>query len=222
MGGLDGGGRVLDLGGRDVARLHALLLRLFQERLVRLALDVHGDCTVVRLRARGPGGARRGGIRDVVRLAVLIQGVVRVLAGHREGVDALEETAGALGVVAGDGDLGITHAVADKEDDVLRAGLGNRVPHELRLVAGEAAGATVGGEVALGFAVRDVRVEVHGLGGVGSGHARGGVIAAAGAVRGAIGARAADGEDGSGAEAQAELEHTIHGLLLSTKQISLT
>ena len=95
-----------------------------------------------------------------------------VLAGDGEGVDAGELAGGTFGVVAGGGDLGVAHAVADEEDDVLGAGVAHGVPDVVGLVAIEAAGTTVGGDVSFGGAVG----EGAGFGGRRSGSAVGAVV----------------------------------------------
>ena len=201
VGRLDGRSGVLNLRGRDVARLLTRLLRLFQQRLLGGAVDIDGNRAVIRLGARRPGGTGGGRIRDVVWLALLIQGIVRVLAGDRQGIDALKETARALGVVARHRNLRIAHTIADEEDDVLGTRLADRVLHEFRLVAGEAAGATVGGDVTVGGAVGDLRIEIRlGAGGVVNGWA---VTAGNGVIRGAIRGSAAGREDSREAKAEA-------------------
>lgn len=63
---------------------------------------------------------------------------MHVLARERKGVDSGEGARGALGVVAGDGDLAVAHAVADEQDDVLRGPVDEGVADRGGLVAVEA------------------------------------------------------------------------------------
>ena len=95
-------------------------------------------------------GRARGRVGDVVRLAVLVQRVGGVLPRQREGVEPGEEAARTLLVVAGEGDLGVAHAVTEQQDHVLGARAVDGVADRLALVAAEPAGAAGGGQ----FAVR--------------------------------------------------------------------
>ena len=146
--GLDRGGRVLDLGGGDVPRLEAALLGQLEERHLLLALDVDGDRAAVGLGARRPAAAAGRGVGHVVGLAGLpVQREGRVLPGEGQAVDAGEAAVRAELVVAGGGDLGVAHAVADEEDDVLGPAALDLLADLLGLVAAEPGGPAVLGEL---------------------------------------------------------------------------
>ncbi len=160
-----GGGGVLQLGGGDVAGGLAVELGQLQQVAVRLFVDIHADRAVVRLDPGGPGGGGGGGIGHVVRqAAVLVQGVVGVLAGQRQRIDTLEVAARAARVVARHGDLGVAHAVADQQDHVLRLLLRQRLLQGLGQVLLDAPCAAVFAEFATGLAVEQRRIVLARLG----------------------------------------------------------
>ncbi len=165
MGEQGGGGGVLQLGGGDVAGGLAVELGQLQQVAVRLFVDIHADRAVVRLDPGGPGGGGGGGIGHVVRqAAVLVQGVVGVLAGQRQRIDTLEVAARAARVVARHGDLGVAHAVADQQDHVLRLLLRQRLLQGLGQVLLDAPCAAVLAEFATGLAVEQRRIVLARLG----------------------------------------------------------
>ncbi|SVK54091.1 Uncharacterised protein [Acinetobacter baumannii] len=140
---------VLQLGGGDVAGGFASGLGDLQQRRLILAVHVHAERAVIGFHPGGPGGGGGGGVGHVVRLVGFpVQRVMGVLSGQRQGVDALEVTACAFGVVARGGDLGIPHAVADQQDHVFRRFVRQRRLQRVGLIAGQTAGAARFDEVA--------------------------------------------------------------------------
>ena len=117
-------GRILDLGGGDVTGAHTGVLRHLQQVLVRLAGDVNGQRAVVGLRTGGPARCGRGGVGDVLTLAVLAHGEGRVSTCRSQLVEALEAAVSALEVITSSSDLLVAHAVAQDEDDVACLGVG--------------------------------------------------------------------------------------------------
>ena len=117
-------GRVLDLRGGHVAGPHAGILGHLDEVFVRLAVDVHGQCTVVGLGTRGPAGGGRGRVSHILALAVRAHREGGVGAGRGQLIQALEAAVRALEVVAGRGDFLVAHAVAEDENDVAGLGVG--------------------------------------------------------------------------------------------------
>ena len=141
-------GGVLDLGRGDITGGEPLRLGQLEDALVRGTLDIDTECPVVGLGTRGPtrGAGRR--IGDVVGLAVLAQCVRAVLPGQRQRIQAFEKSTGALLIVAGNGDLGITHAVADEQNDVARLAIRDSIANRARLITVESPRTARGAEIA--------------------------------------------------------------------------
>ena len=122
---------------------------------LRLALDVDAERAVVGLGAGRPRRAAGRRVGDVVRACRPCSARSGVLARSAAGRRCPAKLpAGALRVVAGDGDLGVAHAVADQQDDVLRARRVDRLADGVGLIAVEPARAAGGAQVALRGAAR--------------------------------------------------------------------
>ena len=132
-------GGVLDFGGGHIAGGLAGGLGQLGQVHLRGAVDIHVQRVVVGLGTGGPCGAGGRGVghRGDGRLALVLDAVAErergVLAGANGGVavsgrlsdtvEAIERAVRAMQVVAGDGDFGIAHAIADEQDDVLGLGV---------------------------------------------------------------------------------------------------
>ena len=144
-----GRGGVLDFGGGHIAGGLACRLGEFEQIELRIAINVYIDRVVVSLSAGCPCGAGCGGIGHCGELArvrvgveaalvILADRTVAAVAAQREGgvltgagigvaelcrladcVKAFKVTVCTLQVIAGDGNFGIAHAVANEQDDVL-------------------------------------------------------------------------------------------------------
>ena len=144
-----GRGGVLDFGGGHIAGGLARRLGEFEQVELRVAVHVNVHGVVVGLGAGCPCGAGCGGIGhcgELARVRVGVEAAVGVLAdcavaavaAQREGgvlagagvgvaefcrladcIEAFEVAVRTLEIIAGDGDLGIAHAVTDEQDDVL-------------------------------------------------------------------------------------------------------
>ena len=144
-----GRGGVLDFGGGHIAGGLACRLGEFEQIELRIAINVYIDRVVVSLSAGCPCGAGCGGIGHCGKLArvrvgveaalvILADRTVAAVAAQREGgvltgagigvaelcrladcVKAFKVTVCTLQVIAGDGNFGIAHAVANEQDDVL-------------------------------------------------------------------------------------------------------
>lgn len=125
---------------------------------MRGVFDVDAQCAVVGLGARRPGRGTGRGVGDVVGLSVLAQRVGGVLPRQRQGVEAVEDTAGTLLIVAGDRDLRIAHAVTDQQDHVARRAVVDRGPDGTGLIAVESARPSGCGEVTGGLPSHGVAV----------------------------------------------------------------
>ena len=132
-------GGVLDFGGGHVAGGLAGGLGQLGQVHLRGAVDIHVQRVVVGLGTGGPCGTGGRGVGDrghrriVLILNARAERERGVLAGANGGVavsgrlsdtvEAIERAVRAMQVVAGDGDFGIAHAIADEQDDVLGLGV---------------------------------------------------------------------------------------------------
>ena len=134
------GRRVLNFSRRNIPRRLTRFLREFKKTRLRLAVNIHANRAVVALHPSIPSRRRGCGIRHIVRfLGLGIQGVMRVLARHRERVKPRESPCGAAGKVARRGNFRVPHPVADQENHILCMRLFQRIPHHLRLIRMHAA-----------------------------------------------------------------------------------